>query len=164
MKIGSKVSLIDEALEGHITSIHGNNVVFIDNHGFTHTVSKENVIVREDSLYNNIQIVEKTEVAQPKSVKHSKNQLTLDLHFENLVKTANQYNSFERLFIQKQKLLQTLDFCRDNSIKKLEIVHGIGDGTLQKMVHNVLESQTNLEFHNNAVLHQQSGSVTVFFK
>ena len=63
----------------------------------------------------------------------------------------------------KEKLLETIDFCRKNNLKKLEIIHGVGDGTLQKMVIDVLESQTGLDFYNKEILHHQSGALMVNF-
>jgi dsDNA-specific endonuclease/ATPase MutS2 len=70
--------------------------------------------------------------------------------------------SFERLFIQKERLVETINFCRKHNLKRLEIVHGIGDGVLQKMVFDTLESQTNVDFYNKEILHQ-SGAVMVEF-
>ncbi|WP_435524441.1 hypothetical protein [Chryseobacterium indoltheticum] len=83
-------------------------------------------------MYENIKIIKKAEPKKVVSKKHDKNPLILDLHFENLVKNPHDYDSFERLFLQKEKLIQTINFCRRNHLKKLEIVHGIGDGTLQE--------------------------------
>ncbi len=164
MKIGDKVSVIDDDLEGTVTSVHGETVVFADEHGFTHKLSKEKLVIRNQSLYENIRVEKKYEHNKKLSKKHSKNHMVLDLHFEKLVDNPLAYESFERLFIQKEKLIETLDFCRKNNLKKMEIIHGLGDGTLQKMVYDVLESQIGLDFHNKEILHHQSGSVIVNFK
>lgn len=163
MKINDKISVIDEDLNGIITSVQGNIVIFKDNHGFIHKYSKEQLVLQNADLYENIRVEKKHEHNKKTSKKHNKNHLVLDLHFENLVKNPLDYNSFDRLFLQKEKLLQTIEFCRKNNLKKLEIVHGIGDGTLQKMVRDVLESQTKLDFYNNEILHHQSGAVIVNF-
>jgi len=161
MKIGDKVSVIDENLDGIITSIHGNVVVFKDDFGFTHQYDKKLLVFRNTDIYENLKVESKSEHALPKSKKHNKNHLVLDLHFEKLVKNSSDYESFERLFIQKEKLLETLDFCRKNNLKKLEIIHGIGDGTLQKMVFDVLQNQINLEFDDHEFFYHSSGSVLV---
>ncbi|MCB4235826.1 hypothetical protein LDL59_14070 [Kaistella anthropi] len=42
MKIGDKVSAIDEDLQGTITSVKGEIVVFKDKYGFTHQFKKIN--------------------------------------------------------------------------------------------------------------------------
>lgn len=164
MKIGDLVAAIDEDLKGVITSVKGNMIVFKDQHGFTHHFGKNEVVLQNPSIYENLQTIQKPESPKIISKKHNKNHLRLDLHFENLVKNPSSYDAFERIFLQKEKLLETLQFCRKNNLKKLEIIHGIGDGVLQKMVYDVLESQTNLEFYNKEILHDQSGSVLVTFR
>lgn len=163
MKIGDKVSVVDEDLEGIVTSTNGNIVVFKDEYGFTHQYSKEKLVPKNTDFYENIKVVRKAEPQKVTSKKHHKNHLVLDLHFHNLVKNPSDYESFERLFMQKEKLLEVISFCRKNNLKRLEIVHGIGDGTLQRIVLDVLESQTNLDFYNKEILHHQSGAVMVEF-
>lgn len=163
MKIGDKVSVVDEDLSGIVTSVNGNIVVFKDEYGFTYQYPKEKLVPKISDLYENIKIVKKAEPKKNISKKHQKNALVLDLHFHNLVKNPNDYDSFERLFIQKERLLETLSFCRKNHLKRLEIVHGIGDGVLQRMVLDVLESQTGLDFYNKEILHHQSGAVMIEF-
>lgn len=163
MKIGDKVSVVDDDLSGLVSSVNGNIVVFKDEYGFTHQYPKEKPVPKLSDLYENIQVVKKAEPKKNISKKHHKNALVLDLHFHNLVKNPNDYDSFERLFIQKEKLLEVLGFCRKNHLKRLEIVHGIGDGVLQRMVLDILESQTGLDFYNKDILHHQSGAVMVEF-
>lgn len=163
MKIGDKVSAVDEDLNGVVTSVNGNIVVFKDEYGFTHQYPKGKLVPKDFDLYENIKVVKKAEPKKNISKKHQKNALVLDLHFHNMVKNPNDYDSFERLFIQKERLLETLNFCRKNHLKRLEIVHGIGDGTLQRMVWDILESQTGLDFYNKEILHHQSGAVMVEF-
>ena len=163
MKIGNKVSVVDEDLSGIVTSVNGNIVVFKDEYGFTHQYPKEKLVPKDIDLYENIRVEKKAEPKKVISKKHQKNHMVLDLHFHNLVKNPGDYDSFERLFIQKEKLMEVLSFCRKHHLKRLEIVHGIGDGTLQRMVWNVLESQTDIDFYNKEILHHQSGAVMIEF-
>ena len=163
MKIGDLVSVLNDNLAGRITSVHGETVVFQDTHGFNHQYLKSQLVLQNPSIYEGLKVELKKETPKKSSKKHNKKPLILDLHFENLVKDTGRYSSFERLFMQREKLMETLDFCRKNHLKNLEVIHGIGDGVLQKMVHDVLSAQTGLEFYNNAILHHESGSVTVKF-
>lgn len=163
MKIGDQISVLDENLSGIITSVNGNIVVFKDEYGFTYQYPKEKLVPKNASIYENIEVIRKAEPRKVISKKHDKNPLILDLHFHNLVKNPTDYDSFERLFIQKEKLIETISFCRKNHLKRLEIVHGIGDGVLQQMVWDILESQTNLDFYNKEILHHQSGAIMVEF-
>jgi Smr domain len=163
VKIGDQISVLDENLSGIITSVNGNIVVFKDEYGFTYQYPKEKLVPKNASIYENIEVIRKAEPRKVISKKHDKNPLILDLHFHNLVKNPTDYDSFERLFIQKEKLIETISFCRKNHLKRLEIVHGIGDGVLQQMVWDILESQTNLDFYNKEILHHQSGAIMVEF-
>ncbi|GAB0155719.1 hypothetical protein CHRYSEOSP005_09810 [Chryseobacterium sp. Alg-005] len=163
MKIGDKVSVVDEDLGGVVTSVKENIVVFKDEFGFTYQYPKEKLVPKNADLYDNIRVEKKPEPKKMISKKHQKNHLVVDLHFHHLVKNPNDYDSFERLFIQKEKLLEVLEFCRKNHLKRLEIVHGIGDGTLQKLVWDTLQSQTSIDFYNKEILHHQSGAVMVDF-
>lgn len=163
MKIGDKVSVVDEDLSGVVTSTRGNMVVFRDEYGFTHQYPGNKLVPKDDGIYANIRIIRKAEPKKVVSKKHQKNPMVLDLHFHNLVRNPGDYDSFERLFMQKEKLMDTLQFCRKNHLKRLEIVHGIGDGTLQRMVWDVLESQAGIEYYNKEILHHQSGAVMVEF-
>ncbi len=161
MKIGDKISVIDDDLKGTITSVKGAVIVFRDEHGFTHQERKEKVVLQNPEIYENVATVRKAEAAKPLSKKHNRKHMVLDLHFENLVKNPSDYNAFERIFLQKEKLEETIAFCRTNNLKKLEIIHGIGDGVLQRMVHDYLVGQTNLEFDDYDFFYHQSGSVMV---
>ena len=164
MKIGDQVSVIDEDLKGKVTSVNGNTIVFKDEHGFTHQYKKEKLVLQVGEIYDEVKTVLKKETSKSVSKKHNKKHLVLDLHFENLVKNPQEYDSFERLFIQKEKLIETVDFCRKNNLKKLEIIHGIGDGVLQKMVHDYLVGQTNIEFEESDFFYHSTGNVVVRFR
>lgn len=164
MKIGDTVSVIDDNLKGIVTSVHDDHVIFRDVYGFTHRFLKDKLVVYNASIYENIDTVRKTEPAKPTSKKHRRKHLVLDLHFENMVTNPSAYNPMERLFIQKEKLVETLEFCRKNNLKKLEIIHGIGDGVLQRMVHDYLASQVGLDFDDHDFFFHQKGSVLVSLK
>ncbi|WP_346984144.1 hypothetical protein [Chryseobacterium sp. POE27] len=60
MKIGDKVSVVDEDLSGVVTSVNGNTVVLKDEYGFTHQYSKEKLVPKNSDLYENIKIVKKS--------------------------------------------------------------------------------------------------------
>lgn len=164
MKIGDHVAVLDEDLSGKITSVHGAEVVFVDKYGFTHRFPKEKLVGRNPSIYEGLKTEHKTEHRKKISKKHSENLQKIDLHFEKLVKNPKDYDTAERLSIQREELLKKLDYCRKNNIKQLEIIHGIGDGTLQKMVYEILEGQTGIDFHNKEILHHQSGTVLVYLR
>lgn len=163
MKIGDSVSVLDENLSGKISSVKGELVSFIDEHGFSHEFPQSKLVLRNAGIYDGVKPEKKFEFSKPVSKKHNRNHFTIDLHFEKLVENPDKYDSFERFFIQKEKLLEALDFCRTHRQKKMEIIHGIGDGTMQQLVIQTLEGMAGITFHHNAVLKHQSASIIVEF-
>lgn len=163
MKVGDLVSVIDENLRGKVLKIIANQVKIEDEHGFTYNFSKDQLTIIDSGLYENSPIIKKQETPKITSKKHNKAPLKLDLHFELLVKNPSDYDAFERLMIQREKLQEAIDFCRKNKIKTLQIIHGIGDGVLQKMVYDVLEGLTNIEYDSDGFFYHQSGNVEVKF-
>lgn len=165
MKIGDAVSVVDDLLEGIIVAADGRFFTIEDEHGFHYRYAATQLVPRTADLYENVPIRAKKEPVKTASKKHNHQPLVLDLHFDNVVPNSfKKHDAFERLFMQRQKLVETIDFCRRNNLKKLEIVHGIGDGVLQQMVYDVLDSQTNLEYHDKEILHHQSGAVMVYLR
>ena len=65
--------------------------------------------------------------------------------------------------MQKDKLMETLDFCRKNKLRRLEVVHGIGDGVLQKLVEDTIKAQIDTSYYHKEILKHQSGAVIVEF-
>lgn len=159
MKIGDTVAVIDEPLVGTISAIHHDQITLIDAEGFAHRYPKHLLVPHQD-VYDQAPIIPKAE-PQPTRSKKTKKHLVLDLHFDQLVEHPQDYDSFERLLIQREKLEDTLEFCRTHRIKKLEIIHGIGDGVLQKMVYEVLRNKTDIEFDDGGFFYHQQGSVWV---
>ncbi|WP_018675874.1 Smr/MutS family protein [Riemerella columbina] len=164
MKVGDTVSVIDEAIRGVITSIHEEEIVFQDEYGFKHFYSKNEVVIVKPEIYQAVPIEKKPEPQPKKAKKKTTKHLVLDLHFDQLVNDPHAYESFERLLIQREKLEDTLEFCRTHRIKKLEIIHGIGDGILQQMVYDILRSKADLDFDDDGFFYHQSGSVWVEWK
>jgi len=163
MKIGDKISFINENLKGKILKINKKELLILDEFGFERSISPEEVVPLDTKLYEDISIIKKKEPAPKRSLKNKQKIMTLDLHFENLVENPKKYNSWERLFIQKEKLQEMLEFCRKNKIKQLEIIHGLGDGVVQEMVLEVLKGEINIEYENQNLFKNQSGSIQVYF-
>lgn len=164
MKAGDKVSVLNDNLRGTVIKVHKNLITIEDEYGFEHTYKPTDLVPAETDLYSSKPIVVKPEPKKNISKKNKIPELILDLHFEQLVNNPSDYDSWERLFIQKQRLQETIAFCRKNHIKRLEIIHGIGDGVLQEMVFDVLRGEVGLEYEDGNFFRHQSGATTVILK
>lgn len=163
MKKGDKVSVLDEELRGIIISIKDEQVEIEDEYGFRHWFYKAQLVSYNYSIYEENTPINKEKDTKNSSKKHQKNELKIDLHFEQLVEFPNRYKPWERLLIQKEKLIEIMEYCRSNSVKKLLIIHGLGDGVLQEMVYDVLRGYTRIEYEENDFFKHSSTSVEVIF-
>ncbi|SKB85724.1 hypothetical protein SAMN05660477_01468 [Soonwooa buanensis] len=164
MKIGDAVSILDDDLRGHITSVKPNGYDVKDEFGFVYFFPKDKVLLLDKSLYDDIKVSVKKENTKPVSKKHKKEAFRIDLHFENLVKNPHDYESFERLMIQREKLQESIEFCRKHKLKRMIIIHGIGDGVLQNMVYDVIRGLADVEYDDDGFFYHQSGSIELIFK
>ena len=110
MKVGDLVSVIDENLKGKVLKIIAKQVKIEDEYGFTYHFSKDKLTIIDADLYENSPIIRKNEAPKVVSKKHNKAPLKLDLHFDLLVKNPSDYDAFERLIFQREKLLKTIFF------------------------------------------------------
>ena len=164
MKIGDPISFLNENKLGTIVSINNKNAKILDEYGFTEEVDLNEIVFRDDSLYSKISTEKKDEITKIRSKKKTDATRTLDLHFHLLVKYPNTYSAQARLQIQKETLIENIEYCKKNPIKKLNIIHGIGDGILQNMVFDVLQGFAGLEYEDQNLFHQSSGNVEVIFR
>mgnify|MGYP001205358033 FL=1 len=163
MKIGDLVSVIDDDLKGKISAFKGNLVQIEDEHGFHYEIEKAKIVPQNHNIYDDISVVSKKETSRIISKKNQSKPQSIDLHFENLVEKPQDYEPWERLMIQREKLIEKLEYCRNNHLKKLNIIHGIGDGVLQNMVHEVLQGFAGIEYEDHDFFYHSSGNVEVTF-
>ncbi len=163
MKIGDLVSVLDEDLKGKIISFKGNDVTIEDEHGFHHTLDEGKIVPQNREIYDAFSASPKKEQTSKLSKKNQNTPQSIDLHFERLVKNPQDYDAWERLMIQREKLIEKLEFCKANNLKKLNIIHGIGDGVLQKMVHEVLQGFAGIEYDDHDFFYHSTGNVEVVF-
>lgn len=164
MKIGDLVSVLDDDLKGRIIFLQKDHVTIEDEHGFHYTFPKKQIVPQIEDIYKKVALVKKAEISKKTSKKHRNEPEKLDLHFEKLVKNPHNYTPSERILIQRDALLNKLDYCREHRLKKLRIVHGVGDGVVQQMVHDVLAGQLHLEFDDHSFFYHQTGSLLVTFR
>ncbi len=164
MKAGDSISYLNEKKIGTIVSVDKKTATILDEYGFTEKVDFSEIVLRDVELYAKIAVKKKPEDNKIISKKNTKATRILDLHFQNLVKNPNSYSAQARLQIQKENLIETLEYCKKNPIKKLTVIHGIGDGILQEMVFDILKGYSGIEYEDQNIFHHSSGNVEITFR
>ena len=139
LKLGDRVEVIDEKLEGKIIKIKGNHITFISQEGFSYTYPAHRLIKKENFLspsflpgkYVTFQKEESQKHHNPPP--HKKNPIPeIDLHANKIPGLPTLIPPSEILTYQLKHLQYFLDIARKKQIRKFIIIHGEGSGKLKK--------------------------------
>lgn len=93
----------------------------------------------------------------------SVNKKVVDLHFDQLVDYPKNFTSYEKLEIQLTETRKSIDQCKKAGIKKLILIHGVGEGKLKEAVHSMLERLDGLRFYDASLAEYGRGATEVEF-
>tara|TARA_B110000459_G_scaffold82584_1_gene92825 strand:- start:66 stop:614 length:549 start_codon:yes stop_codon:yes gene_type:complete len=162
MKIGDKVSVLDEDISGEITGISKNEITIIDSDGFEyHYLEKELVYDSNDfsdltiSLQNISEIISEKEQKKNKNIPKVKSKdrsippMEVDLHIHQLVPKTRGLDNFEMLNIQLDTARYKITFAISKKIQRIVFIHGVGEGVLRYELHRLLkEYEGQLKFYD----------------
>lgn len=72
----------------------------------------------------------------------------IDLHIEELVDNVNGMSNHEMLSIQLERFEKELDKAMENGMKKLIIIHGVGNGRLKREIQNILKTTSGITYQD----------------
>ena len=162
MKIGDKVSVLDEDISGEITGISKNEITIIDSDGFEYQyLEKELVYDSNDfsdltiSLQNISEIISEKEQKKNKNIPKVKSKdrsippMEVDLHIHQLVPKTRGLDNFEMLNIQLDTARYKITFAISKRIQRIVFIHGVGEGVLRYELHRLLkEYEGQLKFYD----------------
>ncbi len=145
MKIGDRVSVIDDTITGVVTQIEGNSVSIVDENDFSFQFLKNELVVlgaeqSDLSMYINIThqdlLTEKKEFSKKKKTpvlpkKGKQPPMEVDLHIHNLIDSTRGMDNYDILNIQLETAKQKLEFAIANKIPRIVFIHGVGEGVLK---------------------------------
>lgn len=162
MKIGDKVSVLDEDISGEVTAISKNKITIIDSDGFEYQyLEKELVYDSNDfsdltiSLQNISEIISEKEQKKNKNIPKVKSKdrslppMEVDLHIQQLVPKTRGLDNFEILNIQLDTARYKITFAISKRIQRIVFIHGVGEGVLRYELHRLLkEYEGQLKFYD----------------
>lgn len=161
MKIGDKISVLDEDISGKIIAISGELITIIDADGFELQYAKKELVTENygvsdyDMIPHNI-----SEVLSEKQTKKNVNSkrvkpkvrnlppMVVDLHIHQLIPKSRGLNNFEILTIQLEEAKRQLNFAFSKKIQKIVFIHGVGEGVLRMELEFLLKRFDNLKFYD----------------
>ncbi len=161
MKIGDKVSVLDDAISGVVTGISGNEVTIMTADGFDLDFLKSELIVMDGSISKKelsemdiFSIVSEKNYKKPGKTKRVKPKernlppMEVDLHINQLVPKTRGLNNYEMLNIQLDTAKRQLEFAISKRIQKVVFIHGVGEGVLRTELEYLFNRYDNVKFYD----------------
>ncbi|PHR12053.1 MAG: DNA mismatch repair protein MutS [Aequorivita sp.] len=161
MKIGDKVSVLDDAISGVVTAVNGNGVTIMTTDGFELVFLRNELIVVDGSLSKRelAQMDVEAIISEKQQKKPGKTQRTkpkernlppmeVDLHINQLVPKTRGLDNYEMLTIQLDTAKRQLDFAISKRIQKVVFIHGVGEGILRTELEYLFNRYENIKFYD----------------
>jgi dsDNA-specific endonuclease/ATPase MutS2 len=172
---GDKVSVLDDAIDGIVVGVNGNEVTIETKEGFNLTFKSHELIVMEQGNplnfnFNKNQVISQKEVVKPNYInkeKKSKKEVPVpefDLHIEKLVKNYKSMSNFDILTKQTETAKYHIEFAIKNRIPKIVFIHGVGEGVLKSELDFMLGRYDNVSFQDANYQKYGAGATEVNFK
>lgn len=161
MDIGDKVSVLDDAISGVITRVHGHTVTIETSDGFELDFQKNELIIIDGSLKKrdlvqmdlNTILSEKQQKKPGKTIRTKPKErfqptMEVDLHIHQLVPKSKHLSNYEILNIQMDTAKRQLEFAISKRIQKVVFIHGVGEGVLRSELEFLFGRYDNLKFYD----------------
>lgn len=159
-KVGDKVAVLDDAIEGVIKRIEGNSITLQTSEGFDlEFQSKELILLNKDiKIEHNVFSEDvhqakfiKEQYQKPKPVVKAKTKEVykpvVDLHIHQLVEKTAHLTSYDMLNIQLDTAKNQLERAIANRTPKIIFIHGVGEGVLKMELETLLRRYDNVTFY-----------------
>jgi hypothetical protein len=163
IKAGDRVSFLNEVGTGTVISVSGASAMVLNEDGFEEEYPLKELVLRKALKVQEVPI--KDRLAASKSFAKGKavpkQEIVVDLHFDSLVEYPKNYQPYEILSIQLREVEKALTRAKKAGIKKVILIHGVGQGRLREEVHTLLERKDNLQFYDASLARFGQGATEV---
>ncbi len=154
-KIGQRVGLLDDALEGVIKSMNDHELIIETQDGFEFNIASAEAVILEDIEINEIPmevLMEKIPKARKKPVpKRKKGEappMEVDLHINQLIRNPRGMNNHDMLTLQVDTARRQLEFAIKKRIQKVVFIHGVGEGVLRAELEYLFSRYENVRYYD----------------
>jgi hypothetical protein len=150
-KVGDVVAFLDDPGTGTIIAIKAEVAEVACDYGFNDFFPIKSLILRQALVIG--EVIKKDRPMPSKApVFKGKaplpNLIEVDLHFEELVDFPKNFNAHEKLQIQLREVRKTLVRAQSGGIKRVVLIHGVGQGRLREEIYTLLERMDKLRFYD----------------
>ncbi len=176
--IGDEVSVLDDAVNGTVLSVKGEQITIETTDGFLMTFFVKELIKtnKTSNLMNSIKSINLNEINKdiesPKSRSFGKEFKSkreigapeFDLHIEKLVPNKRGMSNYDILTLQTETAKRHLEFAIRNRIPKIVFIHGVGEGVLKAELDFLLGRYDTISFQDANYQKYGLGATEVYIK
>ncbi|OED43521.1 DNA mismatch repair protein MutS [Flavobacteriaceae bacterium (ex Bugula neritina AB1)] len=157
IRVGDKVSVIDEPISGIVISVQKNEVTIESEDGFNLVFSIQELVKEEsphmitpsfEEVQKNLQDKEVFKKRPKKNISKPKERnvppMEVDLHIHKLVKSTKGMASYDMVNLQLDTAKRQLDFAINKRIPRIVFIHGVGQGILKEELTYLFNRYDNL--------------------
>lgn len=165
IKAGDRVRILDESGEGVVARIAEDGTVMVELDGFEFPYPQSKVVpVKTWNDVSGQPVPIKDRMAGPAKKKAKPEQVReIDLHIHKLVSNERGLRHHHKLQMQLSYCREQLEKARNDKLRKLVIIHGVGEGVLKMEVHKILDKYSGLEYHDASYQRYGYGATEVVF-
>ena len=157
---GDKVEVLDEKLKGIVVSVSNNEITLESEDGFIMKYAANELIkiagpeAIKVTNYEIAQVKAEKDMAnkkRPSLVKPKERnapKMEVDLHINQLVKSAKGMSNHEILNLQMETAKRQLDFAMRKRIQKVVFIHGVGEGVLKEELKFLFGRYDQLKYYD----------------
>ena len=157
-QVGDRVEVLDEAISGRIDAIEGDLITVMIDEGFPLKYNSNELVKAGQSIkvtnFDAAQVKKEKELP-PKKTSVSKKpkerdapKMEVDLHVNQLVKSAKGLSNFDILNLQLETAKRQLEFAFSKRIQKVVFIHGVGEGVLKEELQYLFNKYDNLKWYD----------------
>jgi hypothetical protein len=176
--LGDEVSVLDEAVNGVVLSIKGEQITIETTDGFLMTffvnelikINKTSNLMSSIKSINLNEINKDIEVPKAKSLgKENKSKREIgvpefDLHIEKLVPNKRGMSNYDILTLQTETAKRHLEFAIRNRIPRIVFIHGVGEGVLKAELDFLFGRYDTISFQEANYQKYGLGATEVYIK
>lgn len=159
-KVGDKVEVIDEIVKGVVLGVSQGEITIESEDGFVMKYAANELVITpgvDDIKVTNYQVAkikaekESTKRKQKTTIKskeRSAPKMEVDLHINQLVKSAKGMTNHEMLNLQMETAKRQLEFAMRKRIQKIVFIHGVGEGILKEELNFLFGRYENVKYYD----------------
>lgn len=162
-KVGDTISLINSTETGTILKIEGDQAEVLLEHGFEEWIPLREMVLRKAMNIGSVHSKDRapSRLERGRAAAHAPEYLEVDLHFEALVDFPKNFSAHEKLQIQLNEVRKSIARARRGGIKKVILIHGVGQGRLRDEIYHQLERMDRLSFYDASYAQYGKGATEV---